>query len=33
MDIKGAMTSLDVSRNDLESEGAKHIAAALPACE
>ena len=29
----GAMTSLDVSNNDLGSEGAKHIAAALPECE
>ena len=29
----GAMTTLDVSDNDLGSEGAKHIAAALPECE
>ena len=29
----GAMTSLDVSNNDLWPEGAKHIAAALPACK
>ena len=29
----GAMTSLDVSSNNLRAEGAKHIAAALPECK
>ena len=29
----GAMTSLNVSSNNLGAEGAKHIAAALPECE
>ena len=29
----GAMTSLDISNNRLEAEGAKHIAAALPECK
>ena len=30
---KEAMTSLDVSNNELRPEGAKHIAAALPKCK
>jgi Ran GTPase-activating protein (RanGAP) involved in mRNA processing and transport len=30
---KGAMTSLDISANDLQAEGAKHIAAAIAECK
>ena len=29
----GAMTSLDISANDLRAEGAKHIAAAIAECK
>ena len=29
----GAMTSLDLSNNNLKHEGAKHIAAAIPKCK
>ena len=30
---KGAMTSLDLSNNNIRLEGAKHIAAAIPKCK